>query len=84
MLSRAGAKHGRFDLVLDCVSSADARDGAAYHERIRAMEPPIVKRRARIAPHRTAPHRIASHRIASHRTGQHSTAQHSTAPHSTE
>ena len=44
-LRAAAAAHGAWDLVLDCVSSADARDRAAsYAARVRAMEPPVVRR----------------------------------------
>lgn len=39
------AAHGAYDFVLDCVSSADARDVAAsYAARLRAMSPPVIGR----------------------------------------
>ena len=46
-ISEDAKANGKYDFVLDCVSSADSRDAAAsYMAKIEAMEPPVVKRRA--------------------------------------
>ena len=38
-------EHGAYDFVLDCVSSADARDVAAsYAAKLRALDPPVIAR----------------------------------------
>jgi len=36
-IKREAETGGVFDLIIDCVSSADSRDGSSYYERIRTM-----------------------------------------------